>query len=133
MNSVNPPNSSKEELTLRFARLYAEGRQLDKAIEAVLDGCVKQHSFVPSGRTLYTVVGRSGEEFIDPVRPFCSCKHFFFRVLGGRDRSCYHLMSYEIARETGLFDSIHFKDEEFGTFLRMLTFDLLKDKEDKDI
>ena len=59
---------------------------------------MKRHVFIPSGRVLFTVVGRSGDEFIDPEKPFCSCRHFFFRVLGGKDPTCYHLLAYEMAK-----------------------------------
>jgi predicted nucleic acid-binding Zn finger protein len=129
---LRKPNETRAEFASRFSKYSSYQLEFERAIETVLDGCVKRHSFVPSGRTLYTVVGRSGEEFIDPDRPFCSCKQFFFRVLGGKAETCYHLLSYEIAKEAQLFDEVGFDDEEFGDFLRMLTFDLLKDKEDKD-
>lgn len=104
---------------------------LEKASEAVRDRCVKEHVFTPSGRVLFTVVGRSGDEFIDPERPFCSCKHFFFRVLGGRDPTCYHLLAYSMAKESGRFDRIEMHDEEFSTFLRLLASDLLDHPGDK--
>jgi len=129
---LKAPNETRAEFASRFSQYSSYQREFARAIEVVLDGCVKRHSFVPSGRTLYTVVGRSGEEFIDPERPFCTCKQFFFRVLGGKAETCYHLLGYEIARDAQLFDEIRFDDEEFGDFLRLLTFDLLKDKEDKD-
>jgi predicted nucleic acid-binding Zn finger protein len=123
-----------DELLSRFAGISDHPSHLKRAAEAVLDGCVKRHVFVPSGRTLYTVVGRSGDEFIDPEKPFCSCRHFFFRVLGGRDRTCYHLAAYEMARGSKAFSSVEFHDEEFGSFLRLLASDLMssaRDKEDK--
>jgi len=122
----------KAGLAFRFSGLSKHKAELDRAIEVVINGCVKQHVFIPSRKTLYTVVGRSGEEFIDPGRPYCSCKQFFFRVLGGKAETCYHLLSYEIAKEAELFDETTFRDEEFGAFLRLLTIDLLKDKEDKE-
>jgi len=90
----------------------------------VLNGCVKVHIFSPSGRVIYTVVGRSGEEFIDPFKPFCSCKNFFFGVLGGRNQTCYHLLSYQLAKESGMFDKIDLHDEEFESFTRFLVGDL---------
>jgi predicted nucleic acid-binding Zn finger protein len=124
--------SGKEE---PISRLSDNEAHLKKAAEAVGDGCVKKHVFTPSGRVLFTVVGRSGDEFIDPETPFCSCRHFFFRVLGGRDRTCYHLLAYEMARESQGFDQIEMHDEEFGAFLRLLASDLMnqaRDKEDKD-
>lgn len=128
------PQTSKEELISRFSRT-SNRAHLAKAAEAVLSGCVKRHTFMPSGRVLLTVVGRSGDEFIDPEKPFCSCRHFFFRVLGGRDPTCYHLLAYEIAKETQTFDEVEMHDEEFGSFLKLLASDLIghpRDKEDKD-
>jgi len=75
---------------------------------------------------VFTVVGRSGDEFIDPAKPFCSCQHFFFSVLGGRDKECYHLLAYAIALESQGFSQTIFHDEEFSTFLRLLSWDLLR-------
>ena len=126
---------SREEFISRSVGPSNHSGHLKKAAEAAFDRCVKKHIFVPSGRVLFTVVGRSGDEFIDPEKPFCSCRHFFFRVLGGRDATCYHLLAYEMAKEAQSLDQIEMHDEEFGTFLRLLVSDLLnqpRDKEDKD-
>jgi len=125
MMSVAVPEPSREELVSRFAVTSDHPGHLKKATDAVLDGCVKKHVFGPSGRVLFTVVGRSGDEFIDPEKPFCSCRHFFFRVLGGRDRICYHLLAYEMAKEAQRFDQVEMHDEEFGVFLRLLASDLM--------
>jgi len=86
----------------RFSQRSASRKYLERAVDAVLEGRVKRHRFIPSGRVLHTVVGRSGDEFIDPEKPFCSCQHFFFSVLGGRDQTCYHLLANSIATETHL-------------------------------
>lgn len=129
------PGPTAEELVSRFTVKSASTNHLKRAAEAVLGGCVKKHVFLPSGRILITVVGRSGDEFVDPERPFCSCSHFFFRVLGGRDQTCYHLLAYAMAKDEQLFDQVEMHDEEYGTFLRLLAADLmglLGEKEDKD-
>jgi len=118
-----------------FVRTAENKTHLAKATEAALNRCVKKHLFTPSGRAIFTVVGRSGDEFIDPDKPFCSCRHFFFRVLGGRDTTCYHLLAYEIAKKSQNLALIELHDEEFGSFLRLLALDLIdhsRDKEDKD-
>ena len=125
----------KEELANRFVLLSDRPKLVKRATEAVIEGRVKRHEFLPSGRTLFTVVGRSGDEFLDPEKPFCSCESFFFRVLGGRSDICYHLLAYRMANETGAFSETTFHDEEFRYFLRLLLSDLLSrsgDKEDKD-
>lgn len=90
------------------------GSKLDQALHTVLAGGVKEHRFIPSGRTINTVVGSIGDEFVDPRRSYCSCSHFFFRVLGGRDETCYHLLSYKIASELGRLDVVTFDDAEYG-------------------
>lgn len=79
---------------------------------------------MPSERTINTVVGRIGDEFVDPQRPYCSCSHFFFRVLGGRDELCYHLLSYKIASEQGRIDEVVFDDEEYGQLFRAIVKDV---------
>jgi predicted nucleic acid-binding Zn finger protein len=82
-----------------------------------MEGGVKESVFLPSGRKVITVVGRLGDEFIDPEKPYCSCSNFFFRVLGGREEICYHLLSYKIATKTSKLDVIEFSDEEYGGYL----------------
>lgn len=93
------------------------GTKLDRAVDAVLAGGVKECRFLPSGRRVITVVGRLGDEFIDPEKPYCSCSNFYFRVLGGREETCYHLLSYKIASATGRVDVVEFSDEEYGPYL----------------
>ena len=102
-----------------------EQKHLEKSINAVVEGRVKRHLFLPSGRVLYTVVGKTGDEFIDPTKPFCSCQHFFFSVLGGRDKTCYHLLANVIATKTRRYVQVEFHDEEFRYFLKLLSLDLL--------
>ena len=115
----------REELIEKFSPSPVSRRYLERAVDAVLEGRVKRHVFAPSGRVLHTVVGRSGDEFIDPEKPFCSCEHFFFSVLGGRDQTCYHLLADSIATETHGYSQTEFHDEEFRYFLKLLSYDLL--------
>jgi len=97
-----------------FARY---GRKFDRAIDTVLIGGVKEARFLPSGRKVMTVVGRLGDEFIDPERPYCSCSNFFFKVLSGKEELCYHLLSYKIAANTSKVDVVQFSDEEYAAYL----------------
>ena len=107
----------REELKAKLPEFSKYGAKLDRAIDAVLAGGVKDVRFIPSGRRLFTVVGRLGDEFIDPAKPYCSCSNFFFRVLGGREEICYHLLSHKIATKTGKIDVVEFNDEEYGPYL----------------
>jgi predicted nucleic acid-binding Zn finger protein len=114
-----------EERAKRAAAKYSGyGSKADQAIKTALAGGVKEHRFVPSGRTIYTVVGSEGDEFVDPKKAYCSCSHYFFRVLGGRDETCYHLLSYKIASELGALDVTTFDDEEYGQVFSTIVRDV---------
>lgn len=102
------------------------GKKWAKALDAVSDGGVKEARFLPSGRKVITVVGRLGDEFIDPERPYCSCGNFFFRVLGGREELCYHLLSYQMAAKTGKIEVLEFSDEEYGPYLSAAVNDVFE-------
>jgi predicted nucleic acid-binding Zn finger protein len=92
---------------------------------------VKRHTFLPSGRSVFTVVGRNAEEFIDPKRQFCSCESYFYGVLSAKVKNCYHILSFKIADESGLIEEIRFDDEEYDAFFQLLACDVLHSREVK--
>lgn len=110
-------SEEKERLKESVAEFADKGQKFDKAIDAVLAGSVKQIQFKPSGRKIFVVVGKMGDEFIDPEKPYCSCSNFFFKVLSGKDDLCYHLLSYKIAVKADRVDVIEFSDEEYPGYL----------------
>ena len=114
----------KDLLKKRFPELERYGAKLERALDAVMSGSVKEARFSPSGRTVITVVGRLGDEFIDPDRPYCSCSNFFFRVMGGKEDTCYHLLGHKIAAKTGKVDVTEFADEEYGAYLSAAICDI---------
>ena len=118
--------SAKESLKSVAAEFQKHGAKLDRAIDAVLAGGVKEARFLPSGRKIVTVVGKAGDEFVDPDRPYCSCSNFFFRVVGGREEICYHLLSYKIASKTGRVDVVEFADEEYGAYFAATVRDVFE-------
>ena len=113
-------------LRAKVAEYQKYGAKLDRAVETVLAGGVKMARFLPSGRKVITVVGRLGDEFVDPDRPYCSCSNFFFRVVGGREEICYHLLSYRIAASSGKVDVIDFSDEEYGLYFAATVRDVFE-------
>ena len=115
---------NKEELRRRFAGYSRHGKKFEKALETVASGGVKGHRFVPSGRVIYTVVGHLGDEFVDPDRHYCSCSNYYFRVLTGREDTCYHLLSYEMAAEAKAVEIADFGDEEYDAMLSVITRDV---------
>jgi predicted nucleic acid-binding Zn finger protein len=120
---------SKEQLASRFTQYSNDQSQFNKAIEAAFGGCVKRHMFLPSGRSIYTVVGSNADEFVDPEKPFCSCESYFYGVLGAKVKYCYHILSYKIANESDLIKEVSFDDEEYDTFMKILASDVLKSRE----
>ncbi len=122
---------TKEELVSRFPQYSKYEEQFKKAIDAASGGCVKRHLFLPSGRYIYTVVGRNGDEFVDPDRPFCSCESYFYGVLSAKVEYCYHILSYKIAKESNLVEEVRFDDEEYDTFMRLLVLDVLRPREEQ--
>ena len=102
-----------EELMAEVPEYARYGAKLRRAVQTVLEGSVKESVFRPSGRKLITVVGRLGDEFVDPEKPYCSCSNFYFKVTRGREDACYHLLSYWIAAKTKRIDVVEFDDEEY--------------------
>ncbi len=116
----------REELKRKAAEFTKYGRKFDKALDTVLAGGVKECRFTPSGRKVFTVVGKMGDEFIDPEKPYCSCSNFFFKVTRGREELCYHLLSYRIAAETGKVDVVQFSDEEYAAYMSATVGDVFQ-------
>jgi len=111
-------------MRLASRRYSAHGSMFDRAITTVLAGGVKEHRFAPSRRVIRTVVGRQGDEFIDPEKPYCSCSDFFFRVMNGKAEQCYHLLSYKIATEQRKVDVVTLDDEEYNQLFSMVIKDV---------
>lgn len=85
---------------------------------------VKMHCFEPSGRAIWTVVGKENEHWIDPELPFCSCSDYYYKAMavGGE---CYHLKAVKAAKTQGKVEIVKFSDSEFEAFVRALVEELL--------
>lgn len=89
---------------------------MEKAADALATGSVKLHVFTPSGKRLWTVVGKEGEYWVDPELSFCSCKDYYFVTLSG-GAPCYHIQSVRKAIDAGM-PGIEFSDEDCASFLQ---------------
>lgn len=98
---------------------------MDRVEKLVKSKSIKLHRFKPSGREIWTAVGREGEHLVDLNLPYCSCKDFYFRMLTDKEIDCYHLKAFKIAKESGFFDIIVFDDYEYNDFLKILLKELL--------
>ncbi|MCJ7636243.1 MAG: hypothetical protein MUO21_02005 [Nitrososphaeraceae archaeon] len=112
----------------KLLKYKAYGKKFDKSIKVVNENGVKCHRFLPSKRELWTVVGTEGDYYVDDSQNFCSCEHFYFKVLRGKDELCYHLLSLRIAKECSMFETIEFGDMGYSSFLENLLKDMIKKK-----
>lgn len=100
------------------------GEKYARALKLVSMKGVKLHKFQPSGREIWTVVGREGDQLVDDSQPYCSCSHFHFRVLDGKDETCYHLVSLQMARKLARYEEIRLADDEYAVLLKYLVKDI---------
>lgn len=102
----------------------------EKVTELISKKAVKLHIFLPSGKSILTVVGRMHEYWVDVEQGYCTCKGYYFRSLG-KDGQCYHIKTAKDAIGKGLVDKIVFNDEEYRGFLRALIHDIFKSINDR--
>ena len=95
---------------------------VEQTENAINSNAVKLHVFEPSGRELWTIVGRHDEHWIDPELNFCSCKDYYYKTLSEL-KECYHLTNLKQARENKSFALIKFHDTEYDIFMTALISD----------
>ena len=93
-----------------------------KPEKAIAEGRVKLHVFEPSGRHIWTVVGREDEYWMDPDSGYCSCQGYYF----GDARTCYHIFCQDKAINLSKFETIRFADREFDGFIAGLVGDTMR-------
>ena len=96
----------------------------DRIGNILKNGSVKRHFFHPSGREVWTVVGKDSEYWADPDLEFCCCKYFYYVAIT-RGTLCYHLRSILRAKTEGKYVSTGFDDSEYNDFLSALIGDIL--------
>jgi len=82
---------------------------------------VKKHVFLPSNTEIWTVVGHEGEYFVSKDLQACTCPAFYFALIRGKKKPCYHVLSLKIAIKTGNYSITIGHDDEIQTFLTLLT------------
>ena len=85
---------------------------------------LKLHYFTPSKRCLCTIVGRNDEYWLDPELDYCTCKHYYFKTLSGKDK-CQHLKILNELIKNKNYDQTDYSDEEYYDFLALLIKDIL--------
>lgn len=102
-----------------YHRIIVKSGSIDVAIG---EGRVKLHRFLPSGRVVWTVVGRNDEYWLDPDSQYCSCQKFYYSL----GSPCHHLMYQREAAKISKYQSVVFDDAEFAGFMSGLVESMLK-------
>ena len=95
----------------------------ERIASIVSENRVKLHVFEPSMKTIWTVVGKSKEYWIDPDAHYCSCSGYHFDTPSDK-KTCYHLESSRIAASQQRIETVRFSDDEFSDFIRSLVSEL---------
>lgn len=105
-----------EKLASRFGK-----SRVDKAVRSVMEGRVKLYVFKPSRRALWVVDGKGGRRIILPASGYCSCEDFYFNVVEGRAKLCYHIIAHRIATLSGRYMVVELKDRLYDEIVREST------------
>ena len=90
-----------------------------KKIDSLLsEKRIKLHTFEPSNRKIWTVVGTDREYWFDPNLGFCSCPGYYF------NNKCYHLEFFTLAKTKNQIELIVFSDDEYESFINSLICEL---------
>ena len=77
--------------------------------------------FEPSKKTIWTIVGKHHEYWIDLELNYCSCNDYYFRTLSGQGL-CYHL-GFAKEKINSKVDTIIFSDSEYSDFVKSVVYD----------
>lgn len=98
---------------LQLVYLY-HNSQINEAVSDSKVGSVKLAVFQPSGKKIWTVVGKYNEYWVDPQTNFCSCSNFYFKTLSGGE-NCYHLKAVKNSSD---FQTTELADDQYNTMLQ---------------
>jgi predicted nucleic acid-binding Zn finger protein len=96
----------------------AFGPRFTRAWEALKEKRIKKYVFKPSERIVWIVVGKQRDYIIMPTAEFCSCHDFYFRVMDGEARLCYHLIAQKMAEALGWYDVFEEEDDLFDSLMK---------------
>ncbi|CAN8327362.1 unnamed protein product [Cochlearia groenlandica] len=96
------------------------GKNFEKATRIIDKNGVKKISGLPSGRSIFRVVGEShkGEEYFCFPRDYCGCYSFFYDVVSkGDQHCCKHQLAARLASSLCAYIEIKVSDEHLALIL----------------
>jgi predicted nucleic acid-binding Zn finger protein len=115
---ISLKNKLEEELKIKLQKKLS--KTFNEALQLVYAKRVKKYIFKPSCRILWIVLGRKGEYQIIPEANFCSCNDFYFRVVGGKKKLCYHLIAQKLAEALKIYEEKELMDSEYEKMMEKL-------------
>ncbi|CAO2824359.1 unnamed protein product [Amaranthus hypochondriacus] len=99
------------------------GKNFERATRIVDQRGVKRLCGVPSGRTIFQVVGesRKKEEYLCFAENYCGCYSFFYDIVNrGEQLCCKHQLAARLASCLGVCIEVKLPDEEIAMLLSKL-------------
>jgi len=100
-----------EELKIKLEEKFP--KIFNEALQLVYSKRVKKYVFKPSCRVLWVVSGRKDEYQVIPEAGFCSCNDFYFRVVGGKKKVCYHLIAQKLAEALKIYEEKKLSNSDY--------------------
>jgi len=91
------------------------GVRADQAWNLVKRNRVKRYVFKPSGKVMWTVVGKTDEHLIYEVVGYCHCRDFHLKFDTGY--ICQHIIAQKLAERKGRFERVEMKDGDYDQFM----------------
>ncbi|MBS7655235.1 hypothetical protein KEJ50_01835 [Candidatus Bathyarchaeota archaeon] len=108
---IKAENKLSEELKIKLEKKFP--KIFNEALQLVYGKRVKKYVFKPSYRVLWAVSGRKDEYQVIPEASFCSCNDFYFRVVGGKKKVCYHLIAQKIAEALRIYEEKELSNSDY--------------------
>ncbi|KAF4382349.1 hypothetical protein G4B88_011301 [Cannabis sativa] len=99
------------------------GKNFERATRIVDQRGVKRISGLPSGRSIFQVMGESKrkEEYFCFPEHFCACYSFFFDIVNrGEQLCCKHQLASRLASSLGICIEVKVSDDELALLLSKL-------------
>ncbi|KAM6558276.1 hypothetical protein CsatA_027515 [Cannabis sativa] len=99
------------------------GKNFERATRIVDQRGVKRISGLPSGRSIFQVMGESKrkEEYFCFPEHFCACYSFFFDIVNrGEQLCCKHQLASRLAASLGICIEVKVSDDELALLLSKL-------------
>ncbi|KAF4364378.1 hypothetical protein F8388_006955 [Cannabis sativa] len=107
----------------KFSLNFLFGKNFERATRIVDQRGVKRISGLPSGRSIFQVMGESKrkEEYFCFPEHFCACYSFFFDIVNrGEQLCCKHQLASRLASSLGICIEVKVSDDELALLLSKL-------------